>query len=288
MHATSFVAPPSRLPTLVTIHDCAFARYPETVTSAMRAFQPILRRALRRGAHVHCTTRAVAEEVEDLFGPGLLAAGRIAVVPFGVPGLGAGGDIPAALSARLGGKPYVLALARLERRKNLTRLVRAFGAIAASHPDLQLVLAGPDGGDEPSIEAAASSLEPAVRRRVILAGPVSDAARRPLLEGAALLAYPSLYEGFGFPMLEAMEVGVPVVTSATGGLREVAGAAAAFADPSDVESIAAEIDGLLTDGDRRRQLVAKGRRRVRSFSWVSTAEGLDAVYRELSAPRGLL
>jgi glycosyltransferase involved in cell wall biosynthesis len=283
LHATSFVAPPSRLPTLVTIHDCAFALYPETVTPAMRAFEPILRRAVRRGARLHCSTRAVAGEVEDLFGPGLLSAGRIAVIPFGVPDLGSGGSLPVGLAARLGGRPYVLALARVEPRKNLPRLVHAFGAIAARHPELHLVLAGPGGGDGPVVDAAVSSLEPPVRSRVVSVGPIPDAFRRPLLEGAALLAYPSLYEGFGFPMLEAMAVGVPVVTSATGGLREVAGGAAALADPSDVDSIAAEVERLLTDEERRRSLVAMGKRRVRSFSWSRTAEGLAGVYRELSA-----
>src|SRR5439155_19580725 len=127
---------------------------------------------------------------------------------------------------------YVLAIGTIGPRKNLPRLVRAFGSIG--DPSLRLVIAGPDGPDRPVVDAAIAALpDPG---RVVLTGFVPDGVRRTLIAGARPLAYPSLYEGFGFPMLEAMSLGVPVVTSGLGSMREVAGDAAEFAQPPDVDS----------------------------------------------------
>jgi glycosyltransferase involved in cell wall biosynthesis len=285
VHATAFVAPPSRLPTLVTVHDCAFALLPHTVSRTVRAFEAIIRRALSRGAWIHCTTEAVASEVDDLFGPGLRHAGRIVVVPFAVPAAGPARPLPGTIHRRLGDDPYVLALGRLEPRKNLTRLVGAFGALADAHRDLRLVVAGPDGPDRPAIEAAMDSLGPAARGRVILAGRVRDGVRRTLLQSATVLSYPSLYEGFGFPMLEAMAFGVPVVAAAVGGLPEVADGAAVLVDPHDQEAIADGLDQVLGDRERRDQLVRRGRERAATFSWTRTSQGLAEVYLELAETR---
>jgi len=282
IHATSFVSPPSRLPSLVTVHDCAFARFPEMVSPSVRLFDPILRRALARGAWLHCSTETVAAESEELFGIDLRRAGRLVIVPFGVPRLGPASPLSPAVSERLRGAPYILALGRLESRKNLPRLVEAFGAIANRHTDLHLVIAGPDGPDRPSTEAVASSLEPGMRERVILTGPVGHGARRTLIEGAAVLSYPSLYEGFGFPMLEAMTLGVPVVAANGGALPEVAGGAAHLVDPSDPDSIATGLDLVLTDAARRRELIALGRVRASAFNWTKTARGLLAAYEDLA------
>jgi glycosyltransferase involved in cell wall biosynthesis len=283
MHATSFVAPPSRLPTLVTLHDCTFARFPELVPPSVRAFGPILRRAVARGAWVHCTTETVASEVEDLFGPGLRRGGRIVVVPFAVPELGARSPLSSVLTERLQGTSYVLALGRLEPRKNLPRLVQAFGAIARQRPELHLVLAGPDGPDGPAVQAAVSSVGSGVRERVILPGFVDEGARRTLMEGAEVLCYPSLYEGFGFPMLEAMSLGVPVVAADAGALPEVAHGAARLVDPKDAGSIAAGLEAVLSDPAARRELIERGRARVTELSWTATAQKLGAIYDELAA-----
>lgn len=281
IHATRFVAPPSRLPTLVTVHDCTFARLPETVPSHVRAFDPIIRRAVARGAWVHCTTRAVAEEVDELFGPGLLEAGRLVVVPFGIPRIGPAGPLPGDLAARIGSVPYVLALGALVPRKNLSRLVNAFGDVGASRPDLRLVLAGPDGPDRGAIDASVDRLAGPIRERVIFAGEVAEGVRRTLLEGATVVAYPSLYEGFGFPVLEAMSLGVPVVAAGTGAIPEVAGDAALLVDPHDEEALSQEVGRVLDDEGLRRDLVARGRERAGRFTWAQTASGLRDVYRAL-------
>ena len=101
----------------------------------------------------------------------------------------------------------MLAIATLEPRKNLPHLVSAFGALAATHPDLRLVIAGRDGPARPAVDDAIARLPAAARDRVVLAGHVDDAGRRALLDAASVLAYPSIYEGFGFPLLEAMSAG---------------------------------------------------------------------------------
>ncbi|HEY5015091.1 MAG TPA: glycosyltransferase, partial [Acidimicrobiia bacterium] len=203
LHATNYLAPPSRLPVVVTINDCSFARYPELCTPEVRALTPVLRRSIRRGATVHVPSAFVAGEVDELFGPGLAGTGRLAVVPWGVPPVTTHGTEPpeAEITEIVGGAPYVLAIGSLEPRKNLPYLVAAFGAMADAHPELRLVLAGPDGPARPAVDAAIAALSVDARARVVITGAVSDAGRVALLAHAHVLAYPSLYEGFGFPVL---------------------------------------------------------------------------------------
>ena len=281
LHATNFLTPPSHLPTLVTVHDCSFVRYPELCRPEVRALAPVVQRAVRRGASIHVTSEFVASEVEEIYGPGLRAAGRLVVVPFAVPKIGAEREMPAVV-ARLGGAPYLLALGTLEPRKNLPNLVAAFGVVAATARDLRLVVAGPDGPARPDIERAIARLDPDAAARVVLAGPVSDGGRNALLEQAGLLVYPSIYEGFGFPALEAMTMGVPVVAARAGAIPEVSGDAALLVEPTDEAGLADAITRVLTDDALRRELVARGRDRVRAFSWENTAHGLVSCYRQLA------
>jgi len=116
----------------------------------------------------------------------------------------------------------------------------------------------------------------------VLAGGVSAAGRRALLERAALLAYPSIYEGFGFPVLEAMLAGVPVVAARAGSIPEIAGDAALLVEPTDEAALAAEMHRALSDSEVRAGLVTRGRERVRQFSWDSTARGLADWYQRLA------
>src|SRR5580765_8952155 len=107
IHATNYLAPPSRLPTLVSIYDCSFVRYPELCTPEVRALVPIVRRAIARGATVHTSSAFVGDDVEEIFGHGLRAAGRLVVIPWGVPALGAASALPAAIENQIGSAPYV-------------------------------------------------------------------------------------------------------------------------------------------------------------------------------------
>jgi glycosyltransferase involved in cell wall biosynthesis len=286
VHATNYLVPVSRLPTIVTINDCAFVRFPETVSTEVRRFLAILRRAVARGVVVHATTHAVAAEIDELFGPGLSERGRLVVVPWAIPQIGDRSEMPDDLDARIAGAPFVLAIGTLEPRKNLPRLVQSFGALASTMPDVRLVIAGQDGPDRAAIDAATSMLGTAVRERVVLAGRVSDATRRALLERAGVLAYPSIYEGFGFPMLEAMTLGTPVVAADAGAIPEVADGAARLVDPFDVDAIAGALRAVLADESVRSELVAGGARRAGELSWRATAEGLSAVYSDVRGRSG--
>jgi glycosyltransferase involved in cell wall biosynthesis len=281
VHATNYLAPPSRLPTIVSVYDCSFVRYPELCTPEVRAFEPAIRRAVARGATLHTASEFVAEEIEEIFGRGLRAAGRLVVIPLGIPALGEETTMPPDVAAVLGGAPFVVAIGTLEPRKNFAHLVGAFGAVAVHHRDLRLVIAGHDGPARPEIAAAIARLPAGTRERVVLAGGVSDAGRRALLENATLLAYPSIYEGFGFPVLEAMSAGIPVVAARAGSIPEVAGDAALLFEPTNEQAMAAEIDRVLSDDTTRSELIARGRDRVHAFSWDHTARALASCYRRV-------
>jgi glycosyltransferase involved in cell wall biosynthesis len=285
LHATNYLTPPSRLPTLVSVYDCSFVRYPELCTPEVRALVPIVRRAINRGATVHTGSEFVAQEIEDLFGPGLRSADRLVVIPLGVPPLGDVARMPPALAAALNGAPFVLSIATIEPRKNLPHLVSAFGSLAATHPDLRLVIAGRDGPARPAVDAAIARLPGDAAARILLAGHVDDAGRRALLDAAAVLVYPSIYEGFGFPLLEAMSADVPVVAARAGSIPEVAGDAALLVEPTDDRGLAASIDRVLTDDAIRSELIARGHDRLGAYSWTETARSLAACYRQL-AERG--
>jgi glycosyltransferase involved in cell wall biosynthesis len=285
LHATNYLTPPSRLPTLVSLYDCSFVRYPELCSDEVRALEPIVRRAIDRGATVHTSSEFVAREIEEIFASGLRRDGRLVVIPLGVPVSYATAVMPEEIATRIGGAPFVLAIGTFEPRKNFPHLVLAFGALAARYPDLRLVIAGRDGPARPAVDAAIERLPADARDRVVLPGGVGDAAKQALLEAATVLAYPSIYEGFGLPMLEAMAASVPVVAARAGSIPEVAGDAAILVEPTDEDALASALGRVVSDDQTRAELVARGRDRVRAFSWDETARALASCYRNLLQAR---
>jgi glycosyltransferase involved in cell wall biosynthesis len=280
VHGTNFVVPPMRsTPTTVTVHDCWCAREPARCRPEVAAFTAAVRRAVARGAWLHVTTDHGAAEVADVYG----ATERVAVVPFGVPTSLVARAAPGEVPAPVAGRAYVLALGALDPRKGLTGLVRAFGAVAGRRADARLVLAGPDGPDRPAVEAAVAALPPDRRARVHLLGTVDDATRLALLRGAAVLAYPSLDEGFGFPVLEAMAAGVAVVASTAGALPEVTGGAARLVPVGDDDALSAALAELLGDDAARTALAAAGTAQAATFTWERTAAGLAALWRRAAS-----
>ena len=177
--------------------------------------------------------------------------------------------------------PYIAFLGGLEPRKNLEHLVEAFGMLEQA--DVALVIAGGPVRWAPAyaarVDEAIASLPPGARDRVIRVGYVEDEERRALLSGAEILAYPSRAEGFGFPVLEGFAANVPVLTSNTSSLPEVAGDAAVLVDPDDPSAIAKGLRELLADGDLRNVLRAAGTARVASFTWQRSARETAAVLR---------
>jgi glycosyltransferase involved in cell wall biosynthesis len=276
LHATNYVAPPTRSPAVVTVHDLTFVRHPELCEPwARRAFAPLVSRAVRRGATLHVVSDFVRDEVLEIYG---VPPHQVVRVYLGLAATG-GGD---ALAGRrlTGADRYVLALGAIEPRKNLPRLVAAFDRVAGRDPGLRLVVAGPDGwGFEAFTDAVAAAQH---RDRIVRLGYVEDAQRRDLLAGATALAYPSLYEGFGHPPLEAMGAGVPVVAARAGALPEVLGDAAVLTDPLDVDGLADAIEQVVSDEDLRTELVDRGLARVDRYSWSRAADELVALYRTLA------
>ncbi len=276
VHGPNFVVPPSRRAARVlTVHDLTPWRFPALTNRAARAYPALVARAVRRGAWVHTVSRFVAEEVRDHLG---VRPELVVTVPNGtsaLPPCGPGTD--AAAGRRLaGGQRYVLSLGTVEPRKGLPALVAAFDAVAAEDPDVRLVLAGPDGWGADALTGAVAAARH--RDRIVRLGWVDDAGRAALLRGATVFAYPSRYEGFGLPPLEAMAAGVPVLTTTAGALPEVVGDAAALVPPDDPDSLAGELSALLADPERRLALVRAGRERLELFSWERCADGLVELY----------
>jgi glycosyltransferase involved in cell wall biosynthesis len=154
----------------------------------------------------------------------------------------------------------------------------AFAELARDHDDLELVVAGPEGWGESAFSTAVAAS--GLGRRVVRLGYLEDGERRSLLAGATALAYPSLYEGFGFPPLEAMAAGVPVVATAAGAVPEVVGEAAELVPPGDVAALAGALARVIDDDALRVRLVAEGLVRAASFTWAASASAMVEVYRE--------
>jgi glycosyltransferase involved in cell wall biosynthesis len=275
VHATNFVAPPARAPVVVTVHDVTFVRFPELCTPDTLRYPALLRRAIGRGAVIHTPSEFVAGEVRELLHA---PADRVVAVPSGVPDVRDGDAGRGHLLA--GGDRYVLALGTIEPRKNLTALVRAFDGIAADDADARLVLAGPAGWDAARVQSAIDASH--ARERIVQTGFVAERERADLLAGATVFAYPSVYEGFGFPPLEAMRCGVPVVAGDAGALPEVLGDAARLVDPQDVDGLADAIVGLLEPGDAREELRRRGTARVARYDWTTTTARMVELYRRLA------
>lgn len=168
--------------------------------------------------------------------------------------------------------PYFLYLGTLQPRKNLVRLVRAFASIAEQLPH-SLVLAGKMGWLSEEISAEIERY-PTLRHRIHLTGFVADEEKASLISGATAVVYPSLYEGFGFPVLEGFGCGTPVLTSNSSSLPEVADDAALLVDPMQTQQIADGMRRLATDFSLREQLIARGTKRLQQFTWEKSAEQL--------------
>ena len=277
VHGTNYVVPPSKAARLVTVYDCWFLRHPDQVHPDIARAGQVLRRAVATGATVHASSEATAAAVRELLG-----APRVEVIPLGpIPTPRPDGDTarPAALAD---GRPFVLAIGTKERRKNLPVLVRAFGSAHSSLGGCRLVLAGGDGDDAAAVAAAIDALPTEARADVVTLGFVDDSTRAWLTHRAEVLAYPSLDEGFGFPLLTAMAAGVPVVASTAGSIPEVVGTAGLLVDPADVEGLAAALVRALDDTEWRAHAIDTGRHQAEQFDWRTTASALADLYDALA------
>ena len=258
LHCPTYYGPlHPRVPLVVTVLDLSVFRHPEAFPRWTRTAVPALvPRVLRAARRILAISEFTRSELVDLLD---VRAEKIVAVPLAVES-----EVfhPAGPAAR---GDYVLAVATLEPRKNLARL-----AAATSRLGIELRVVGASGWGDVSLP----------RDGVRLLGRVPDEELARLYRGAAVAAYPSLYEGFGFPILEGMACGAPVVTSRGGSMEEVAGGAAVLVDPMEPESIAAGIEEALA---RREQLRERGLVRAADFSWSETARRTVEVYEEACA-----
>ncbi len=251
LHCPTFRGPVrARVPLVVTVHDLAVLRYPDAFRPWSRWYgAALVRRVIRAAGRVIAVSEFTRREVVELAG---VPEERVRVVP------NAAAEVFSPEGPRAAGD-YVLAVGTLEPRKNLGRLLEAAGRLG-----VELRVAGAKGWG--GVEAGGSWL-----------GRVSDEELAALYRGALCVAYPSLYEGFGIPVLEAMRCGAAVVTSAGTAMEEVADGAAELVDARDTASIAAGIERAIA---RRDELGARGRERARAYSWAAAAEATVRVYEE--------
>ncbi len=287
VHGTNFVVPPTRRAArLVTVHDLTPVRYPQLCSADSLAYPRLIERAWRDGAWIHTDSAYVADEVRQWLRVRDADAHRVVPIHLGVRP-GQRGD-PDAGRRLAGADRYVLALGTVEPRKGLVDLVRALDTLAAlddgDRPPserVRLVVAGPDGWGTDAFDRAVQRCQH--RDRVVRLGWVDDGCRADLLAGAAVLAYPSLYEGFGLPPLEAMSVGIPVVCSDAGPLPEVTGGAARLVAAGDAEDLAAGLAEVLADEAGRAARAEAGRRHAAGYRWEQCVASMAALYRQVLA-----
>ncbi|HTX68181.1 MAG TPA: glycosyltransferase family 1 protein [Thermoleophilia bacterium] len=273
---------------VLTVHDVSFLRHPEWFTLRDRVvLNAGVRASVRRAARVLVPSGHARDELCALL---RVAPERVVVTPEGVDrrfappqaapaGAGPACDDLDALLRRLGiHRPYALAVGNLQPRKNLARLIEAWALLAADDADRgrQLVVAGAFRGRRDGATGLAIQLH--IGDRVAFPGYVADADLPALYGGADVFVLPSLYEGFGLPVLEAMACGTPVACSRTTALPEVAGGAAALFDPHDPADIAATLRAVLADEALRADLRERGLRRASRASWRACAELTAAAY----------
>ncbi len=286
VHGTNFVVPPTRRAgRVMTVHDLTVVLYPELCDPPTLAYPDLIRRAAREGAWVHTPSRFVADQVVAELG---IDPERVRAVHHGIPPapIGASRQPEVPFTLPDGCHRYVLAVGTIEPRKDYPLLVSAFGSVAACHPDVALVIVGGDGwGVEPYLAAVAAS---PVRNRIVRPGYLDDRALDAAFKNASVLAYPSRYEGFGFPPLQAMAAGIPVVATAAGAVPEVVGDGAVLTAPGDADGLAASLVSVLDGGADVDDLVERGRRRSGRFSWEACAEGLVRLYGDAHHAAGSL
>jgi glycosyltransferase involved in cell wall biosynthesis len=281
VHATNPAAVPpatARQATVVTVHDLAFERFPQLFPRRWRwLYQQGLRVAVTRADALIVPSASVRRELVERHG---VSEDRIHVTPLaplrssdGASAIDAG---RAELVDRGVKRPYLLAVGTIEPRKNLVSLVRAYRHLAAAGCEQDLVLLGGDGWRDDHLRVELAKQGPG---RIVRAGIVSPNALAAAYADADLVAYLSLYEGFGLPVLEAMAAGVPVVASNRASIPEVAGDAAVLVDPEDVEAVADAVGRVLADPELAETLRRLGRARAGGYSWEATARATLDVYR---------
>ncbi len=278
-HSPDFVLPPTgRTPTILTVHDLSFLRVPECFVPAFRRYlEGAVGRAVRRARRILADSESTRRDLIELLE---VEPERVTVLYPGVeprfrPVRDA--EVLERVRARYNlPTRFILGLGTLQPRKNFDGLIRAFARLPAAD-DLHLVIVGSRGWMYEEMLALPARL--GLEERVHFAGFVADADLPALYNLAAIFAFPSWYEGFGLPVLEAMACGTPVVAADNSSLPEVTGEAGLLVDAADLDALTGALVRLLSDRELRARLVVAGREQARQFTWEGAARQLLEVYR---------
>lgn len=282
-HFFNYIVPPFvHGKTVATVHDMVLHAYPETMHTRTRVLLRIgLKRSMQRADRIVTDSEFSRTEIIKYY-PDM--AEKIRVVPCGVDctrfSPASAQEIEKARVIHHLPKRYFLYLGTLEPRKNLVRLIRAYALLRTKYPDApELVLAGGKGWQYEKIFQAAAA--PDVRGHIIFPSYIPPEHMSAVYSGALAFVFPSLYEGFGMPPLEAMACGCPVLTSNAASLPEAVGNAALLCNPMKIKAIARGMELLLTRENLRNMLIARGFCRAKEMSWEAAADKLYQVYGEL-------
>jgi len=286
VHSTSHMGPlwgPGKL--IVTVHDLIFMRYPEDYQAGWLAItRALLPRVLRRARAIIADSNATRTDLSAFFG---VREGKVAVIYPGTDGMR---NVPTAIIPHSEfniPNSYVLCLGPWVRRKNLEVVLQAFALLAERLPGVNLVITGdtPRGMRVYTKQELLSHIPDEYRHRVQLVGYVSAKEKQALVAGSSVLCYPSRFEGFGLPPLEAMAAGVPVVASNTPAVVEVTGGAALMANPDQPGEWSAAIESVLLYPDLAGLLRQAGRQRSAEFTWERCARRTALLYRRVAGLR---
>ena len=278
LHVTYNVPFFTRCPAVVAVHDISYVHFPEFFSKRdLRLLSTYVPYSVKKARQVLTLSESAASDIERVYH---VPRSKISIIPLAARAIYTDMAQPMRVDqAReaygLTG-PYVLAVGNLQPRKNLVRLIEAFAQLPGSLSDLKLAIAGREQWQESEVYRRVADLQ--LQERVVFTGYLSDQELALLYHGTLALIYPSLYEGFGLPILEAMSCGTPVICSNTSSMPEVAGDAAIMVDPLSISDISEAIARVAQSRSVRDDLRRKGMKRAAKFSWQKTARLTTKVY----------
>lgn len=283
-HATDFTLPPT-LPntkTIVTVHDLSFVRVSDTASPKLKEYlDKVVPRSIGKATHVIADSQATKDDLIELYNT---PSDKITVLLSGIDSrYHVISDLDYLLTMRnkynIPDVPYIFSIGTIQPRKNYSRLIHALKILRDSGYDLHLVIAGGRGWLEDEMYQTLDETQ--LHEVVHLIGFADDADVAKLYNAAECVAFPSLYEGFGFPVLEGMACGTPVLTSNVSSLPEVAGDAAIMVNPYDIEAIAEALRQIIDDTELRETLIKRGLQQASRFNWENSAINLLKIYKSV-------
>jgi glycosyltransferase involved in cell wall biosynthesis len=280
-HATDFVLPPA-LPwtkTLLTVHDLSFVRVPDAASPRLYAYlSKVVPRSVRAADCVIADSEATRRDLLELYN---LDTSKVEVLLSGIGDMyrPVVFDVTIRKKYSVPNKPYLFSIGTIQPRKNYSRSIQTLAHLRAKGYDIDFVIAGGRGWLEDEMYDTINRT--GMSNHVHLIGFADDADLPALYSGAECTLFPSLYEGFGFPVLESMACGTPVVTSDVSSLPEVAGDAALLVDPLSVDAITHAVQRILDDSTLRQTLIERGFRQAKKFTWERSAHQLRQIYADV-------